>query len=210
MEIQENMSYMRQEQTIRRMETRIVVKDADRLLRHALTKLIGDDMQWLDAYDKVVGWLNDNDGKSLMICGKCGVGKSVIACDAIRLIISYRFGRNFPPMSATKFSKLDLVPKERWLWIIDDLGTERKVKDFGTEKDNISELLDNLEMYGGCAVITTNLNQELFKERYGERNFDRVKSRFKIVSIDHKSMRTNGNIRRKQEDRQDEPVVVQK
>lgn len=161
--------------------------NAKELFSCTLRHVAGEDAEYLQEYDEVAEWLRDNNGKSLMLMGQCGVGKSMIACRIIPLMFACR-ERIFPPISATAFSRLDTIDK-RNLWIIDDLGTERVVKDFGTEKDNVSELIEMIDSCGNCAVITTNLTSSELKHRYGDRNFDRLRANFKIVAINHASMR---------------------
>lgn len=161
--------------------------EVETLFKVSLMRFLSPTMQYLPEYDKVISWMKENSGKSLILMGKCGLGKSIIACKVIPTLLATR-GIFVRPANAKEFAKVGVV-KDRSFWIVDDLGTEGIVKDFGTELDKISELLDRIDMIGGTAVITTNLTAEQLKERYGERNYDRMKQNFEIVSINHESMR---------------------
>lgn len=171
------------------------IPNAKEYIKHGLSRYVGENYQWLDEYDEVCDWLEDNKGQSLIIFGNCGVGKSVLT-SIISLLIAYKMNKLFRPVTAQDFAKLDAVSRERPLWLIDDLGTERKVKEYGTEKDNITTLLNILESRGNCAIITTNLNGQQIIERYGDRNADRIKHLFRQVHINHASMRENISQRR--------------
>ena len=166
------------------------IKGAKEYIKYGLSKKIGANYEWLPQYDEICDWLEDNKGESLLIFGNCGVGKSVIS-SIISLLIAHLFGRMYRPMMANDFAKMEELSTKRQLWIIDDLGTERKVKNFGTEKDNVTDLLNIMERYGNCAIITTNLNGQQIVERYGDRNADRIKHMFRQVHINHASMREN-------------------
>lgn len=161
--------------------------DVETLFKVSLMRFLSPTMLYLPEYDKVISWMKGNSGKSLILMGKCGLGKSIIACKVIPTLLATK-GLFVHPMNAKEFAKVGVI-KDRSFWIVDDLGTEGIVKDFGTEVDKISELLDRIDMVGGTAVITTNLTAEQLKERYGERNYDRMKQNFEIVSINHESMR---------------------
>lgn len=161
--------------------------EVETLFKVSLMRFLSPTMQYLPEYDKVISWMKENSGKSLILMGKCGLGKSIIACKVIPTLLATK-GIFVNPANAKEFAKVGVV-KDRSFWIVDDLGTEGIVKDFGTEVDKVSELLDRIDMIGGTAVITTNLTAEQLKERYGERNYDRMKQNFEIVSINHESMR---------------------
>lgn len=174
---------------IRPNEYHFRIDNAEKYLLWGLQHLFGEKAVWLNEYKEIADWLSDNKGKSLLLIGGCGVGKSVIGMRIIPHLFLKILGKHFEPISATRFARLPEVKRERLVWFIDDLGTERQVKNFGTELDNVTDLFENLESYGGCAVVTTNLTSEDFRERYGDRNYDRVRSRFRIVAINHESMR---------------------
>lgn len=73
--------------------------------------------------------------------------------------------------------------------VIDDLGTE-----FQDSKGNFMAILDEVidvrYDHSRPTVITTNLDAEAFKARYGERIADRIRETGKFVSLDGASMRT--------------------
>ena len=72
--------------------------------------------------------------------------------------------------------------------VIDDLGVE-----YADTKQNflvdLDELLD-LRWRNGCpTLVTTNLVREDFKERYGQRIYDRSRGEDRWMSVPHESMR---------------------
>src|SRR5882724_11164612 len=75
--------------------------------------------------------------------------------------------------------------------VIDDLGTE-----FQDAKGNFMAILDEVidvrYDHAKPTVITTNLDAEAFKARYGERIVDRIREAGAFVSLDGGSMRTRG------------------
>ena len=64
--------------------------------------------------------------------------------------------------------------------VIDDLGTEERVKNFGTELDPINYVIQRIYDINQVAdqkiklYLTTNLNEKALVERYGQRLVDRI------------------------------------
>ncbi len=80
-------------------------------------------------------------------------------------------------------------------WLIDDLGTEEVVNDFGNKLDVVANIVfaatgDNTGRYAGCFHFTTNLNREMLEARYGQRVMSRLREMCNVVSL-------TGNDRRK-------------
>lgn len=73
--------------------------------------------------------------------------------------------------------------------VIDDLGTE-----FQDAKGNFMAILDEVVDvrydHSRATVITTNLDGDAFKARYGERIVDRIREAGEFVSLDGASMRS--------------------
>lgn len=84
-------------------------------------------------------------------------------------------------------SKMERIEKALCL-VIDDLGVE-----YDDKQGNFRSLFDALvnARYASMlpTVITTNLNAEQFKERYGERVADRIREVGRFVSIADESLR---------------------
>lgn len=175
--------------SLRREPKIINFTHADFLFKEALKYFVGDRAIMLDEYNEIIDWLKNNEGKGLMIMGRCGTGKSLCACQIIPLIFSSQPNPVLlRPVNAVDFSRQRTIDF-RQINVIDDLGRERHVKEYGTEKDNFSELIDMIARKGGLAIVTTNLTASELKERYGEMNYDRMRVMFKIVAIEHDSMR---------------------
>lgn len=167
----------------------IFIDNAEKLFKIEMMRILGPRFNYLKEYDKVIEWLNNNGGKGLVLSGNCGTGKSVIATKVIPALMNTMT----PPriatwMNAKEFARRGEI-ENRSFWIIDDIGTEGQVKDYGTEVDKFEELLDKIDLKGGMAIITTNLTPDDIMERYGERKFGRLKANFEIIGFNHESMR---------------------
>lgn len=169
-------------------EFRIKIPSAKERFEKAIKKAIGQDAQWLGEYDEIVDWLTDNGGKGLMLIGRCGTGKSVVACRVLPIVFNTMSGRIYRSHTAKEFSRLQNVP-ENDIVIIDDIGTEGNVKEYGTDRDNIGDVIDRLDFKGGLGVITTNLDADAIRAKYGDRTYDRIRTNFKFVYFLNKSLR---------------------
>jgi hypothetical protein len=140
------------------------------------------------------GKLSDTDarrlihGRAVITClsGNPGTGKTVAACEWL-----VRRGDGMF-VKAASLPRVDRarVPKllQMRALVLDDLGTE-----FLDSKGYVSSLLDELidSRYDAKlpTVITTNLDDKVFKSRYGERLVDRIREAGRFVIIGGASMR---------------------
>jgi DNA replication protein DnaC len=125
----------------------------------------------------------------LVISGVRGAGKTVAAA---WLVAQYPFAR-FIDVSRlarlSRYSEEDMAPLEECaLLAIDDLGTE-----YADDKGSFMATLDGLvnARYADerRTVITTNLQANTFKARYGERIADRIREAGRFVELASKSLR---------------------
>lgn len=128
----------------------------------------------------------------LLTClsGNPGNGKTVAAA-------SWLYGRSvglFVKAAAmARWERYDQRQMARLLGaralVLDDLGTE-----YADAKGNFAALFDELLDYrydhGLPLVVTTNLDAEAFKERYGERIADRIREVGRFVSLGNESLRS--------------------
>ena len=67
--------------------------------------------------------------------------------------------------------------------IIDDMGVEVQVGNYGEKYEGINRVLNVAEQQAKAVFITTNLNGEDVMERYGMRTVDRLAHLCKIVKF---------------------------
>lgn len=144
----------------------------DFIMANALER-IGQTYQPSAEYDVVKQWLT-NSNKGLLLQGKCGTGKSLIA----RIVIPTIFeSLNFLSTSSTHMQDRmeDLLSWKCCYAIIDDIGTEFDYIQFGQRRMLLNEIVENFEMKHGILVLTTNLTDDMIREKYGERVLDRIR-----------------------------------
>jgi DNA replication protein DnaC len=149
------------------------------------------EFEWKQEYDNIVSYLNGTDGKSLLLTGTGGTGKTLFAKYIIPSLFLKNTNRVF------KFYELSKITKESYNKIIstnynilDDLGTESIINDYGNIIDVIPNIIDDVEQNNKLFILTTNLNDVDIKHRYGNRTLERLLINFKIVKIvNDKSMR---------------------
>lgn len=166
------------------------VMDARSRFISAMRYLLGDKCVLRREYGEVVEWMNENDGRSLLLGGKCGTGKSLIATRVLPLVYA-TMRYTFVPMHAYQFSRLSDIPPSHVV-IVDDIGTEGVVKKYGSSVDNFGRLVDLVDSGKKICIATTNLSADELVTAYGDRTMDRIRSNFKIVSFDFSSMRGIG------------------
>lgn len=134
--------------------------------------------------------LADINGLGLVcLSGNPGSGKTVAASNWLAIAGSGLF------VKAARLSRWDRYDNDEMnrllraaRLVIDDLGTE-----FQDSKGNFMAILDEVidvrYDHSRPTVVTTNLDAEAFKARYGERIVDRIRETGKFVSLDAASMR---------------------
>lgn len=144
---------------------------------------------WLPEYDDVIKWLENSDGKSLFLYGNCGRGKSLIARHIIPAAFYEYYNKIITVTDAITFAKnIDDIINRKFI-CVDDIGTEDFTNEYGSKRMAFSELMDQSEKYQKILIITTNLNSEQIREKYGDRTLDRIKSTCKRVCFQGKSFR---------------------
>jgi DNA replication protein DnaC len=150
-------------------------------------------------------WLiNPNGTPGLLLCGLCGNGKTSLA-QAINWLVGlvtenelgYSKRKNFMLHTAKnicrvfvkKGSEYDEACKTEML-IIDDLGEEpREVIDYGQPHTPIIDMiLERYEMQR-LTIITTNLDVDELKEKYGARVYDRLREMVTSIIFENESYR---------------------
>lgn len=182
----------------------IAVPNAGKRLRDGFRYVLGDNYQWLPAYDAIADWLTDNKGRGLLCVGTPGLGKTLI-CEKLLPVILGNNGHPIPRVSGHEVcQRLDELLKER-IVIIDDLGKEPAEATVSYQRRRpFFELCNNAERTGNLLIITTNLATarpaswpadrpwpwpDSIEHRYGAEVLDRLPVITKLVRFSGESMR---------------------
>jgi len=158
------------------------------------------------AIQLIPDWL-ENGKQSLLISGGVGNGKTTIASalknshndsckDNLREenIAKYVTARQIIGMAMqgreTKTSQTLKSLHDCYGLIIDDLGIEQaEINNYGTIETPVIELLEKRYEKRLPTIITTNLDMEQIKEKYGIRIHDRIIEQYSIIGLNQKSFR---------------------
>ena len=141
----------------------------------------------LPEYDEVIKWMSDTEGKGLFLLGNCGRGKSIIITGVLPLIFNAKIGKILKPIPARK---LHTVTEYKSPFIvIDDIGTEEIINDYGTKIDAVENAIFEAEDDLKLLLLTSNLDASAIKERYGDRIYDRIRRLCKVVFMRGDSLR---------------------
>lgn len=157
-------------------------------LRYFISKQ-GKNAVWIPEYDRVAAWLEDNDGKGLLMYGNCGMGKTILGMYVIPSLILALAGKvvkcyNMDDMNRNP----DEVKSKRFVYL-DDIGTESVLMDYGNKRAVFAEIMDNAEKNGNLVIASTNLDREGLEGLYGSRVIDRIRSTMIAIPFNGKSMR---------------------
>lgn len=141
----------------------------------------------LPEYDKVVEWLSDTQGKGLFLIGNCGRGKSIIINGVVPLIFLHYTRKMLKPIPARNLHNFKDYNSQYIL--IDDIGTEEIINNYGTKIDAVEEAVFDAEDNLKLLILTSNLDANDIKSRYGERIYDRIKRLCKVVFFKGESFR---------------------
>ncbi len=163
--------------------------DAKRILARGLRHFIGDSAVWLDEYDQVTEWLEDNKGLGLFCAGNCGRGKSVICQKVLPVIFKYWHKKVVNTVTAVDLNRRFDEISQYKIISIDDIGTEAGAVVYGETHDYIQELVDLAERRQKLLIVTTNMNINEIGKKYGDRTVDRLRALTKCVIFEGKSLR---------------------
>ena len=146
--------------------------------------------EWLNIpeYKEVIEWMTDTKGKGLALFGSIGRGKTVINSFIIPVLFYRRYGKVLKPRIAQGLTRENLS-QCKWAYVIDDIGTEEIVNEYGTKTDMVSYAINNAEHFNKPLFLTSNLTKDELIQRYGLRTFDRIQRLCKIVIFTGKSLR---------------------
>ena len=149
---------------------------------------------------KLAIYLTDTNPKfGVLLCGTCGNGKTTMVY-ALQKTINYLnsrnhfnfLGKNFaigmPLLDAKELVDISRNPKRfdeyrtRTMLAIDDMGKEpAEVLDFGNVTNPIIDLIEYRYHHQLFTVITTNLDPEMIKKKYGVRVSDRFREMLQVI-----------------------------
>ena len=159
-----------------------IFKEAFKLVDKTVTEY-----RHLPEYDTIAHWLSDNKGKGLFLIGNCGRGKSVIITGVLPLIFNAKKGKILRPIPARNLHTVTEYTSP--FIVIDDIGTEEIINDYGTKIDAVENAIFEAEDDLKLLLLTSNLDASSIKERYGERIYDRIKRLCLVVFIRGESLR---------------------
>lgn len=170
----------------------ISIKDADKIFWDALDRLLvymGEDPVHSDDYNGVIEWLTNNNRKGIILMGSVGRGKTLIARFIIPLILNKVLGKTVSFHSMCKLNTLKDIQEvmKHKIIVLDDLGVENIVNEYGNKIDAFSMIVDEAEKENKLLIITTNLNKKLLLEKYKPRSYDRLMSMCKLVIFKNNS-----------------------
>jgi DNA replication protein DnaC len=154
--------------------------------------------------ERIAKWLvNPRYKPGLLLYGKVGNGKTTIAkavCSTINLLYDSALleeKKGVWQTSALELSSIARNDADRFerikkteLLFIDDLGCEPiTVKSWGNELSPVVELIYHRYDRQLFTIISSNLSDEDFKERYGARIDDRMREMFDRLSFTNNSFR---------------------
>lgn len=143
--------------------------------------------EWIPEYDQVIEWMVDTKGKGLALFGSIGRGKTVINSFMMPIFFKSKYNKILTPKIATELKQEYWTG--RWSYLIDDIGTENIINDFGNKVDMVAHIINQAEHCIGLLFLTGNLTEKELIARYGLRTFDRIKRLCKIVIFTGKSLR---------------------
>lgn len=144
-----------------------------------------------DDYTQITDWLTDNKGLGLAVMGGCGLGKTIISKYVIPFIIAQEYGKVFSiydSIRISNMSKLEDILRNKFI-VLDDIGAEEVISDFGTRVDMFSIVMDSVEKENKTIIFNTNLDKSGLVERYNERVYERIKATTKLAVITGESLR---------------------
>lgn len=152
-------------------------------------KLIGLEIKKTNLIEQVIKYLENTHGKHLCLLGSCGTGKTLLATKIIPLLFSANLQKIFKVIKACDLSERLQEAKSYPFVVIDDFGTESTAVNFGNKVEAFNEVIDSVEGRKCFVVVTSNLDANQIKQKYGVRIYDRLRGLFKVIQVNDKSMR---------------------
>lgn len=166
------------------------ITNAENLLRRGLSYFTGGRSVWNEQnYRPIVDWMENNNGRGLLLAGDCGLGKTLIGMRILPIIINVCCRLI---VNCYKAQELNEHPDEVMsghLIYIDDIGTENISNIYGNKRVLFSELVDLAEQKGKLLIISTNYDIAHLADKYGVRTVDRLRAITKYIPFTGQSLR---------------------
>lgn len=155
----------------------------------AISKEVNIEVQETKLIQEAFKLLENTNGKHLCLLGSCGTGKTLLATKIIPLIFNASFKKIFKVIKACDLNDRLQEVKSYPFVVIDDFGTESTAVNFGNKVEVFNEVIDSVEGRKCFFVLTSNLDANQIKQKYGVRTYDRLRGLFKVIQVNEKSMR---------------------
>ncbi len=161
-----------------------------------------EDQETIEKINKAAKWLTGDYKPGLLLYGGVGNGKTTLAkaiCNTISTL--YYDPRSDKRKEVYRVTALDITRaatdselfnslKSKEMLFIDDVGTEpTSIKNWGNEISPVTELLYSRYDRLKFTLITSNLNDDELRDRYGLRIADRMTEMFEKIYFSNRSYR---------------------
>lgn len=132
--------------------------------------------------------------KGLSLFGNAGTGKT-FAGKIISVTREFRFFKSDDLVELFKDDRNEFVKimKSNNPIIIDDIGAEETLIEYGRKTEVVQYAIslrsDAHTQYGALSVFTSNLDNDSFKSRYGDRSYSRIRGMCECCVINGKDIR---------------------
>lgn len=121
--------------------------------------------------------------------GNCGRGKSLLGRFVLPAILLKYSGKITSVYDIQEMnSRVDAVLKKHII-SLDDIGTEEISVDYGNKRMAFAEIMDAVEKHGKLIIVSSNLDADSIKKRYGDRIMDRIRATTTRVLFNGESLR---------------------
>lgn len=167
----------------------IVIENAHEKIE-TIGKILLENFVMLDEYKHIADFFqNGTNGRSLALIGGCGTGKTFFTTKILPVLLKMELNKQCTIIKATELAdNLHKYMRQNYL-VVDDVGTEEDVNNFGNRKHQFAEWVNSVEYRDCFTAISTNLNGEQIKQKYDQRTYDRIKGNFKVILFKNQSFR---------------------